>query len=122
MHSQWSRKGKLIDLKSKNGNKSTCNASLYKQKRIRKNVYCGQLFDLDERLRSLVPSMCLLRDFGHCVPYYADPGYLTPNQVMESIKLWHQDMVSSHLCILSHLYTFLYAFVLHADQYPQEVL
>ena len=73
-----------------------------KQKRIRKNVYCGQLFDLDERLRSLVPSMCLLRDFGHCVPYYADPGYLTPNQVMESIKLWHQDMVSSHLCIIRY--------------------
>jgi hypothetical protein len=69
--------------------------SFRKQKRIRKNVYCAQLFDLDERLRSLIPLMCLLRDFG-CVPYFADPGYLTPNQIMESIQLWHQDMIDTH--------------------------
>ena len=52
---------------------------------------------MDERLRLLIPTMCLLRDVPNCVQYYSDPSYLNPHQVLESIKLWHEDMVSLKL-------------------------
>lgn len=64
------------------------------QKRVRSDVYCKQLFDLDEKLRYLVPYLCLMKDFD-CVPYFPDTSYLTPQQIMDSIQLWHEDMVSS---------------------------
>lgn len=66
---------------------------LQTQKRIRSEVYCKQLFDLDERLRSIVSSMCLIRDTD-CIEYYPNPGYLTPSQIMDSIRLWHESVVS----------------------------
>lgn len=74
------------------GCRNTCTVS-HTQKRIRRDVYCEQLFSLDRKLQSMIPSMCLLRDLD-CVNYYSDPGYLTPRQIMESIRLWHEDVVN----------------------------
>lgn len=80
----------------------------YFQKRIRQDVYCSLLFDLDHLMVSIVRFLCLLRDL-QCVPHYSDVGYLSPSQILQSILLWHQNMVSltnytsfiSHLCLLS---------------------
>jgi hypothetical protein len=44
-------------------------------------------------VRVIVTQLGFLRDLN-CIPTYPDPGYLTPHQLINSIQLWHEEMVS----------------------------
>ncbi|CAI8048451.1 hypothetical protein GBAR_LOCUS26725, partial [Geodia barretti] len=72
-----------------------CIISGSKKKRIRREVYCELLFDLDQAVRVIVTQLGFLRDLN-CIPTYPDPGYLTPHQLINSIQLWHEEMIETH--------------------------
>ena len=65
------------------------------QATIRRDVYCSQLFLIDVVMREIVvPHLTFLRDFN-CVREYPAHGYLSPAEIIQSIKEWHKEMVRS---------------------------
>ena len=68
-------------------------AVLSPQRRIRSDTYCALLFLVDQLVGSFVRMMCRLRD-EHCMLDYHNPSFRTPQQILESIRLWHEKMVS----------------------------